>query len=133
MRSTKCGGSSSPYNSLVVGNRPAAVQTGVKRPLPSSGASSISSSDSNLKGDELSSTGVKGEVSKESKNDSRSSKVGYDKQLEPARDYFNENRKTLPSSYDDFVKFVRSTQPKSTAEISELARSYCADFEALVT
>ncbi|KAJ8669103.1 hypothetical protein QAD02_000362 [Eretmocerus hayati] len=111
-------------------NATTTVQTGVKRPLSSSSSvSTVSSSDLHSK-EEPTFTEVKEKVVKKSKNDVKNP-IGYDEQLKPATEYFDKSEKKLPSSYEDFVKFVESTQKKSPREIAELARNYCDDFDAL--
>ncbi|KAJ8667109.1 hypothetical protein QAD02_008771 [Eretmocerus hayati] len=106
------------------------LQTGVKRPLSSSGASTVSSTDLHPS-DEAPFVEVKGKVTKKSKNDTSSSSSSIAEQLEPAHEYINANADSLPMSYDSFLEFLESTQTKSKAEIIELARLKCDNFEIL--
>ncbi|KAJ8673519.1 hypothetical protein QAD02_011332 [Eretmocerus hayati] len=105
------------------------LQTGVKRPLSSSGASTVSSIEQ-PRCDELPFTEVK-KRTKKSKNEPISSPSTIVKQLEPAKDYIDSNSNILPMSYNKLLEFLESTQKKSKPDIAQLARVCCDDLDSL--
>ncbi|KAJ8676814.1 hypothetical protein QAD02_012601 [Eretmocerus hayati] len=106
------------------------LQTGVKRPLSTCSASTVSNNDLSPN-EETPFTEVKSKPIKKSKNETADSPVDLDVQLRPAKEYIDSNEKTLPMSYEKLMEFLESTKKKSTNEIAVLAKHYCNDFEAL--
>ncbi|KAJ8671906.1 hypothetical protein QAD02_003165 [Eretmocerus hayati] len=108
------------------------MQTGVKRPSPSSRSFDVSSIDVLTKDeDELPFQVVKKKTNKKSKISTGSTPKTMGQQLEPAKEFVNINESKLPMSYKKVLEFLQSTQGKSRSEITQLARISCDDLGSL--